>query len=1680
MLDDLSRTHGIAKQRIRQVFEYLKALNHHRNPAIRQVREQPWMLWLDDLPREPNIELPRRAGALNGPDGDANSSNVDFILRVRRPRLTPSPAPPEEIRGWLRPGWDDPHAKIEHLEVRNDRGPNGETITIRFLDDPSRLNALNRWSEKRTTWQSAELPVRASMDVFNKLYALHGQLDREGERFDLVIGDGILSWDQVDGGIFHPLLLQRVQLEFDPRIPEFKVVDAEFSAEFHASLLQSIAEVEPGKLRSRREEFEAAGFHPLDEEVSGFLEALANQLSAQGRFVGKKRPDLGATDPQIGRSPVLFLRSRTKGFGSAIDNVLEGMREREEFCAALTSIVGCDVPGPKTPENQPDNSPVAIDANEKQILFGKPSNREQIRIAQSIDRHGSVLVQGPPGTGKSHTIANLIGHLLAHGQSVLVTSHTTKALRVLREHLVETLRPLCVSVLESDTESRRQLEQSVHEISSRLSESDAGQLEREARWLADQRSQLLEELSTLKRELQAARADEYREVTLAGKGLAPSEAARLVAQGVGINDWIPGPVSSGEPCPLSQAEARELFATNITTQQNDDRFVDARLPEVSSLPKPADFATAFTRAHQTSGEAQANRRYWPAVHFTTAHIEILNSLIPDLQAAVQEYSLLQQWELTAADTGRTSDAPTTAWHRLLQQIDTTSQLARVVESDLIVFRPLIDQSYDLHEQASIAREITQHLRDGGSLSRISVAFRPKWRRMLSAWKVNDAGLRSLEHAEVVERFLSLSLARIDLRRLWGGLMAAQGGPPAEQLGAEPERSASTFVDSIQRNVQWWSLRWIPLQVRLAEAGFAWQQFLSEQPPVLDRFGEMHRVIWGVRDRLLGELQRTRDNLSSLRVQKQVTAIVGSLKEFQGPEVEDIRGAITTRDADAYERAYHRLLAAAERKQHAIRRRDLLHKLQRRGADGTPVAEPWAEEIIGRVGSQGESTPPGDVRSAWEWRQLHDELERRSERDLDALGARIVETQNQLHTVTNELIDRLAWSGQVRRTGPQQRRALIGWLDIVKRIGKGFGKRVALLRREAQQNMEECREAVPVWVMPLSRLVENFDFSAPRFDVVIIDEASQCDVMALIAFALARRVVVVGDDKQVSPSAVGQKLDIVEQLIGLHLDGIPLKVLYDGKMSVYQLAKQSFSDPICLVEHFRCVPDIIQFSNQLSYDGRIRPLRANASSPVTPHVVAHRVDGAIRDGGQTNQREAVEIASLIVATCEQEAYADQTFGVVSLLGDDQAIEIERLLLQHLRPDEYQRRRIICGNSAQFQGDERHVIFLSMVQSPGDGPLAMQDREEMRQRYNVAASRAQNQMWVVYSLNHQTDLKPGDLRRRLIEHALDPQAITREMEKGTASTDSPFESEVLERLIREGFHPRTQWRVGYYRIDLAFPECRVAIECDGNRYHPIEKLPDDIERQAVLERLGWRFIRVRGATEFHRDREGTIARILRKLEVLGVPKSAPDVHDQACTTPSGLVEVVVRRAAELRSEWAQPADRESARAEESGETKKTDSIAAYSDHVETNNSFTAATDEACESVTAVSAASVAGLVPPASRSSTSDSAVPSPCPIPVVSNSESVSRRPVDTKDDGKPQSAKTQAPSRLFPGIDTRDDTRLSQRIMKLLRARPRLKAREIARELGVERNEINSLLYGELWLDVSADSEHRWSAKRPS
>ena len=179
---------------------------------------------------------------------------------------------------------------------------------------------------------------------------------------------------------------------------------------------------------------------------------------------------------------------------------------------------------------------------------------------------------------------------------------------------------------------------------------------------------------------------------------------------------------------------------------------------------------------------------------------------------------------------------------------------------------------------------------------------------------------------------------------------------------------------------------------------------------------------------------------------------------------------------------------------------------------------------------------------------------------------------------------------------------------------------------------------------------------------------------------------------------------------------------------------------------------------------------------------------------------------------------------------------------------------------------------------------------KQRFNVAASRARDQMWVVHSIDQRSHLKPGDLRRRLIEYAEDPGKVLLALESLEAKVDSEFELEVAAKLTRLGYKVVPQWRVGHYRIDMVVIGAngkRLAVECDGDRYHPIEKLPDDMAREAVLGRLGWTFMRLRGSQYFS-DPDETLQPLSHRLRAMEIERQANvDKPGEPVETSGGLI-------------------------------------------------------------------------------------------------------------------------------------------------------------------------------------------------
>jgi very-short-patch-repair endonuclease len=1470
MYDKAIHNDNVLRNRIRQIFTFLRALIQQRFPASRQIRDRSFVLPLNQLPDHESVRVFFPA-----------EGHEDHLLYVKRPKLIPCPNPPENIMDWLEKGWDNCF-QLPEVREKMPTGGNKENIPDfeSYDEDSDRVANFEYWISIRTPWAEERKRAEQALQLFDSLYQQFALLEKEGGQVELLVGDGLLNWRLSTGGIHHPILLKKVELKFDSTTPAFSVIDSDRPSEIYNSLLMNVDDVDIKRLQERSKELTESQYHPLGgTDTSAFLKVLVQSLSpTNGEFLNS--PTTGERDhPRIWREPFLFCSQRNMSYGIAIDRILQDIEKNSCFPRSLAAIAG--IYNSNRYEDHKSGPIPELDSKASQkegvnILLAKAANAAQINIIRRFHQTGLVHVQGPPGTGKTYTIGNIIGHLLAQGKRILITSHTEKALRVLKDAVPLPLQSLCVSVLSDDSESRKQLEDTINAINHRLTRCDADDMLKCAQKLNLERESLLIQEKNLRGRLRGILDAEYNLIEIDGHSLEPSAASREVAITRKGNDWIPGSVKINAPFPLTDEELALLYASNGQLTTHDEADLKAGLPNINHILTPDIFAlliSDYCALHVK--DLRAHEEYWtnPNGQYNSLKISA-EQLFNDFD----QRHIKQTWQPSAIIAGKLGGQNRLLWETLCQRIEHATDLAH--QLTLIEhLQPSLKNNIDCEDSLEICRQIQTHLSSGGKLGMITLLMRSDWKRFIQLTRVVSGEPHRKEHFEALALELELNIARRKLSHLWNNLIANQGGTIFAELGTHPESACKAIIPEIRRCLDWYNKFWSTTILLLFQEGLNWQLLESrvsrQESPLADYIQIEEIVVQHLPDIVCSELSRRKMR----DIEKELTRNIDFFKDpVQGIGSQFLQ-SIHKRNPLGYKQAYARLVDLLRLKPIYEERQLILQKIH-------ALTPRWAEAIRNRVFPHNQTNPPGDFITSWRWLRLSSELKRRQEEDSLNLQHALHECQNKIQQVTVELIESLAWGRQIKkvRSKPELQQSLSGWLELQKRILSTRIKSVLLkLKIAAQRELKTSSDAVPVWIMPLHAISENFDPVTTKFDVVIIDEASQANLMAMIPLYMADQAIIVGDHEQTTPEAIGVAQQPIQNLIDAHLQGIPNSELFDLLTSIYDIARRCFGETVMLTEHFRCVPDIIEFSNKLSYEGKILPLREESSSTLKPSTIAYQVKGIAYK--KQNEAEADAIVRLVIAMTIHPAYKEATIGVITLLGEEQARLIDTKLRAEIPASEYLKRRIVCGNASQFQGDERDVIFISLVDSMGDEEHSFLRKKGEgafggnKKRFNVAASRAKEQLWVVHSMDPQSHLKPDDIRRELILHAQNPQMARQGISSEIAKADSIFEIRVMEMLAQKGYRVKAQWKVGYHRIDLVVvgETKRLAIECDGDRWHPPSKRDEDLERQAILERIGWKFVRIRGSC-FFLDPLAAMQPIFEKLQGLGIERLGPENNPQ----------------------------------------------------------------------------------------------------------------------------------------------------------------------------------------------------------
>lgn len=1400
----------------------------------------------------------------------------DVWLKVPRLQEIVAPDPGDKLKQWVtlpKTPAKPPEIKSECVLFDGKK----EVSREQLVDHPEVKEHFDWYVENQwEPWAAAERPRRKTIATYNKLFALQQTITSEGSEtpIELVWGIGYSTWkkDAQGNSVKYPLLVQPCELVLNARTFDLEVRPRDLDARLEVDCYTEMEVPGVKQIEAFWKSYQLSSQNRVnpfeDSTFEGVLKAAVGHLDPSGKY--DVRTD-DVTLPPVGdkllvtNTWVLYGRKRS---GDIFLEDIRRLKKTVEAAESLPAVIRSFVEEgdtavrvrPEVPFRGLSTSDGSISA--KELYFPMPYNDEQVSIIQKLEANDGVVVQGPPGTGKTHTIANVICHYLALGKRVLVTSKGETALSVLQEKLPERIRPLSVALLSEEREGMKQFEHAIQTIATGVESLQPHRIEANIARHEVELNQLHAKISHVDHSIAAHAASHMRQYKFQGREVSPEEIAKLVIQQAEEHEWFDDdlPEQKGETLAFVDEDIARLRHTRAKVG-TDLTYLTASLPPNDDLPAWADLVVLHRdivrakaiEARVSSGTVLAlvDSKYET---FSTAQklLEFLDEYL-DLSAKLQGDSLGKT--LTHRIVGMQVQDP------VLAGLFNVCDAFREIEAKR---RQFVSKAIGLPERAERNEDFVEALSRliNGKSAFILPFGKGDARRLIAEVTVLGAAPKRPEDWEEVQALVTWRVSAHREVARWSAI-GMEFGFATDAAEIETTVRAvvqqQSLVDDAKRFV------------------FEFEQQICKR--VEQVFGKQ------VADQVSGDsayLDRVRlsliSNLESGRLgyaMKRAGDTLEKLRDRSGPVVEDLRlffsNELGSPDALESELQTNWLALQGELSRLNSLRNALVDIDRVTALIDAAGARKWAARLR-TVSVVGDADPvlPARWREAWAWRVAYLFLEKIDvHKKLRVLFEERRTLTASLSRTYQDLVAEKTWLGVFNNSPQSIRQALQAYLNSIQAMGAGTGIRAVRHRRHARDAMRKAYMAVPCWVLPQWRVSETLPPEIGLFDLVIIDEASQSDIWALPALLRGKKLLVVGDHKQVSPSAVGlaeqRIVDLEQRFLNSQFHGAQMT----PEKSVYDLARVVFAgNSVMLKEHFRCVSAIIEFSNREFYNGDIKPLRVpKANERLDPPLIDVYVKGGYRKG-DVNEAEALAIVAEVEAILEDPAMAGRSIGIVTLMGNEQAKRINDLINERLTPGDIVGRKIAVGPPPVFQGRERDIMMVSMVLVPGNHTAAMIAGQQ--QRFNVALSRARDRMYLFRSVGHNT-FAEDTLSGRVLRHFRQPfTQDVRQVELLRDLCESGFEREMFDEMTKRGYRVQPQVPCGSYRIDFVVEGNegrRLAVECDGDRFHGPGQWSDDMARQRVLERAGWTFWRC-FASSFARRRAEVLDDLWTTLANLGI--------------------------------------------------------------------------------------------------------------------------------------------------------------------------------------------------------------------
>jgi very-short-patch-repair endonuclease len=1446
------------KDRSIRLFKYLKELSLLKSPLIRDINNYSDVLWFNEIPTEPECISPLNFEVKG-----------EKWLEVKKPFIPPVPGLPNEIIDWLDESTDLENIKQIPRLVERIKNPNfyespvDETVEdnhlyeFLYLIDCPDIGGLfeNYLNAQWIPWKEEYQRVEKIQKVYSKLFKIYRQQKNLGEEFELIVGMGLLNWKTPNNQIVHRHLLTipcALQFDSDNGVISITSSSESLKADIEQDMLEVTDRLDTVAIKPLQTSLDELFSRFWDKEVQDtILRSYVQSLSAGGHYWEDEILEIRDTrkEPSVFYSPALILRKRSvKGFQQACTNIIGSIEEDKISIPQGVLRIFNDI-------DDLHSNPLEKNIGQfetVQSYFPLEANEEQNNIIKSLESRNGVIVQGPPGTGKSHTIANLTSHLLATGKRVLITSQTSRALNVLKEKIPKDLKPLCVSMLGTDSDSFMDLENVVNNISinkdSWNEEINKAQIDE----LTDTLNRLKERESNLLQTLRAIREKEIYKHQIIGEYVGTAQKiTQLLQDNRKSFYWLNDSISLDAQLPLTNDTAMELL--NLLEELNSDIIAEIQysFPPLDQLWEPDEFKKNNQLENQIKGvfslysDISLNDiQQYQELTFSKRQklVDLIKSITPILE---QINTQNQPWLFNALQDLLNSKFST--WLEFFKNVEESLKSIKDNANKYNLNEITGLPSSPLAQVHAEATELRLHLESGKGLG--IPLLRPK--AVKSAWyiiqhiRVDGHKCDKLQTIKVLEDILKIDITTTKITKL----MESQLGISMEKNSA-PALNLTKMFEVLEPFQLLLKVKSIHEELNRDYCNFSFfkdfeytiDQLLirTKQLEFLNITEDFKEIEYKYKDLL----NRINDDINQENVHPIVKTLIDSIEY---------------RNEDTYTNSNHAIKNLDVLTKKNIRCEELMHEIK-------GVLPNLYNQLL-TTRNYGEWIDRfKNLKKAFDWAKVNTWYQSFSSTNDKEVSKELNEVGESIKRTISKLASERAWFSTLSKMTEIHRKHLLAWKTANRKAGKRTGINAPMHLRDAQFHMSYCREAIPVWIMPLLNIFETFEMKSGLFDVVIIDEASQSGPEAAILQYLATKIIVVGDDKQISPEYVSIKKEDVNFLRKQYLYDFALADLLDLDSSFFDLANVLFGGRITLREHFRCMPEIIQFSNMISYSHTpLIPLRQYPPKRLEPVVSTHVPNGYREGTGQNviNLPESKAIVETIKNCIKNSDYKNKSMGVISLQNKGQAQFIESLLIKEIGTEQIEKRNIICGDSYDFQGDERDIIFISLVAAPGETGMKAITTEKDKRRFNVAVSRAKDQLWLFHTPTINDFRNKTCLRYQLINYCQNPSREI--LESNRALCESNFERAVFDQITHKGYRVIPQHQVAGYRIDLVVEgeEGKIAVECDGDYWHGPDRYEHDMIRQRILERCGWNFWKIRGS-EYYYDPENALISLWDKLE------------------------------------------------------------------------------------------------------------------------------------------------------------------------------------------------------------------------